>query len=317
MATHTTDAVPAGQRIAFWREGVMRRLAPVADAEDGTAFRARLNLIQGDGAEIVDVVSDGWRAHRDARRCRQDGYDDISFDLLVSGRLSVAHGSEGPSPRHLDELTLLDSARPLETVRARHRNISLIIGRDRILEAVGTLPPFPGRVRPHGLVSLLKSQLRVTADLAADLSPEERILAVQVAADLAMAVLRSEANRAFDPDQFSLGMFEGAKILIERECTDPEFGPAQIVLGLGCSRAALYRAFAAGGIGVAAAIWKARIEHARQLLASPRHAGLTISEIAFRSGFVDPPTFNRMFKRDYGMTPQETRHGFRVKTAVL
>jgi len=312
MATHATDAVPAGQRIAFWRDGVMRRLAPIADADNGAAFRARLNLIQGDGAEIVDVVSDGWRAERDARRCRRDGYDDISFDLLVSGRLSTAHGPDGPRRHHLNELTLLDTARPLETVRSRHRNISLIIARDGILEAVGALSRVPGRLQPHGLVSLLKSQMRMTADLASGLSPEERVLAVRIAADLAMAVLQSETQGAFDPEQFSLGLFEGAQMLIARKCTDPEFGPAEIVMVLGCSRAALYRAFAAHSLSVAAAIWGARTEHASHLLASPRHAGLTIGEIAFRSGFVDHTNFNRMFKRRYGLTPQEARHSHRA-----
>ena len=316
MSTHATDMVPVGQRIAFWREGVMRRLAPIADTENGAAFRARLNLIQGDNAEIVDVVSDGWRAERDAGRCRRDGYDDISFDLLVSGRLSTAHGSNGPRQHHLNELTLLDTARPLETVRSRHRNISLIIARDSIQDAAGALPLFPGRLRPHGLVPLLKSQMRITADLAAGLSPEERVLAVRIAADLAMAVLQSETHGGFDPEQFSLGLFEGAKMLITRECIDPEFGPAQIVTALGCSRAALYRAFAARSLSVAAAIWEARTEHASHLLASTRHAGLTIGEIAFRSGFVDHPTFNRMFKRRYSMTPQEARHSHRAMAAA-
>jgi len=307
MVTHTTDAVPPGQRIAFWRDGVMRRLAPVANPDSGAGFRARLNLIQGDGAEMVDVVSDGWRAERDAGRCRRDGYDDLSFDLLVSGRLAIAHGANGPRQRHAGELTLLDTARPLETVRARHRNISLLIARDSIPKPAASLPRFPERLQPHGLVPLLKSQLRITADLAAGLSPEERVLAVRIAVDLAMAVLQSEARGRFDPEQFSLGLFEGARLLIARKCVDPEFGPAEIVIALGCSRTALYRAFAAHSLSVAAAIWGARTELASEMLASPRHGGLTIGEIAFRSGFIDHTNFNRMFKRRYGITPQDAR----------
>jgi AraC family transcriptional activator of tynA and feaB len=316
MVTHTTDAVPPGQRIAFWRDGVMRRLAPIADVDGAAAFRARLNLIQGDGAEMVDVVSHGWRAERDAGRCRRDGYDDLSFDLLVSGRLSVAYGSNAPRRRRINELTLLDTAQPLETIRARHRNISLLIARDSIPKPAACLPRFPERLQPHGLVPLLKSQLRITADMAVVLSPEERVLAMRIATDLAMAALQSEAQGRFDPEQFPLGLFEGAKMLIARKCTDPEFGPAQIVTALGCSRAALYRAFAAHGLSVAAAIWAARTEHASDMLASTPHAGLTIGEVAFRSGFVDHPTFNRMFKRRYSVTPQEARHRHQAMAAA-
>ena len=43
------------------------------------------------------------------------------------------------------------------------------------------------------------------------------------------------------------------------------------------------------------------------MLTSPGHEDLLISEIAFRSGFLDQPTFNRMFKRRFGLTPREVR----------
>jgi AraC-like DNA-binding protein len=39
------------------------------------------------------------------------------------------------------------------------------------------------------------------------------------------------------------------------------------------------------------------------MLTGPSHGDLLISEIAFRSGFLDQPTFNRMFKRRYAITP--------------
>jgi AraC-like DNA-binding protein len=43
------------------------------------------------------------------------------------------------------------------------------------------------------------------------------------------------------------------------------------------------------------------------MLSSPGHEDLLISEIAFRNGFLDQPTFNRMFKRRFGLTPREVR----------
>jgi AraC-like DNA-binding protein len=87
--------------------------------------------------------------------------------------------------------------------------------------------------------------------------------------------------------------------------------PDRIVQGLGCSRAALYRTFAAHGRSVAAAIWQARLERARGMLASPDGIGFLISEIAVLSGFHDMPSFARMFKRRYGMTPRDAREASR------
>jgi transcriptional regulator GlxA family with amidase domain len=53
--------------------------------------------------------------------------------------------------------------------------------------------------------------------------------------------------------------------------------------------------------------WSARLELAQDMLSSALYSHLRISEIAFRSGFIDHPTFNRMFKRRYGISPQAAR----------
>lgn len=311
MVTRTTDSVSPAERLDFWREGVMRRLNPEGTAPEGRTFRARLNRIQGDEAELVDVVSDGWTARRDRERCRRDGYDDISFDLLAAGSSSHRWGTEERRLRPGD-LMLVDSARPMNWKRGPHRVISLIIPRDRL-----PVPAqFPFRLQPRGLATLLQSHLLQTADQAMDLSPEQRVLAIRVASDLALAVLQSEAEGGFDADRLSTGLYEGAITLIAKQCADPEFGPLQLAAMLGCSRATLYRAFSAKGESIAATIWNARTERAHRMLASPHHAGLMIGEIAFRSGFVDHPTFNRMFKRRYGMTPQETRQSHQEMTAA-
>lgn len=67
------------------------------------------------------------------------------------------------------------------------------------------------------------------------------------------------------------------------------------------------RSFAKHGESVSAAIWQARLVCARRMLGSPAGIGLLIAEIAALSGFREMPTFTRMFKRRYGMTPGDAR----------
>ena len=50
-----------------------------------------------------------------------------------------------------------------------------------------------------------------------------------------------------------------------------------------------------------------RLDRAWGMLTAAGQAHLLVSEIAFRCGFLDQPTFNRMFKRRYGLTPREAR----------
>jgi AraC-like DNA-binding protein len=50
-----------------------------------------------------------------------------------------------------------------------------------------------------------------------------------------------------------------------------------------------------------------RLARAHRMLTSPRHAGETISVIAFAVGFADLSHFNRAFRRRYGCTPSDVR----------
>ena len=54
-------------------------------------------------------------------------------------------------------------------------------------------------------------------------------------------------------------------------------------------------------------IWKRRLEFARADLSDPRHAGQSISEIAYRWGFNDVAHFSRAFRKAFEMTPKDYR----------
>ena len=53
-----------------------------------------------------------------------------------------------------------------------------------------------------------------------------------------------------------------------------------------------------------------RFQKAKELLINP---SLSIASIAYDCGFTDPGYFSRVFKQDYGVTPQE----WRVKNRVV
>jgi AraC-like DNA-binding protein len=50
-----------------------------------------------------------------------------------------------------------------------------------------------------------------------------------------------------------------------------------------------------------------RLAYARRLLNDPRFSSRPIASIAFDAGFADLSTFNRAFRRRFGMTPSEMR----------
>lgn len=308
LLVHTTDGVPAAQRLAYWREGVIRRMVPVAVGGAARAFHGRMRRIVGDGLELIEHASGDVVAVRSPARCRVDGCDDVTIDMMRRCcRASMEHGAT--QRIEAGDLYLVDYAKPSEVIRGTHCTVGVTMSRRLAREVLGadTDPRAGMKFAPSGLARVLCQHLQLTFDEADRMSKAERAVAAKVAKDMALALLQVSHATARDRESLAHGFYHGALGLNERECGDPGLTPGRIAMAVGCSRAALYRAFAEHGETVSAAIWQARLERARRMLTSAEGVCLRIFEIAGRSGFRDLPSFSRMFKQRYGMTPSEAR----------
>jgi AraC-like DNA-binding protein len=312
LVVHTTDGVRAAERLSYWREGVMRRMVPLAVEGTAHPFRGRMRRILGNGLELIEYASADVVAVRSPARCRIDGCDDIAIDMM---RRCTAAWMEHRGTHQLKahDLYLVDYARPSEVRRGAHCTVGLTMSRGlaRTVLGDGVEPRAGFRFPSTGLARVLRHHLQATFDEADRMSVAERAAAARAAKDMALALLQVAHQGRADDDRFAHGFHRAAVALIERECGDPDLTPERIALALGCSRAALYRAFAKEGESVAAAIWEARLERARRMLTSPEGIGSLIAEIAGLSGFREMPSFTRMFKRRYGITPRDAREAAR------
>jgi AraC-like DNA-binding protein len=312
LLTHTTDGVPTAQRLAYWREGVLRRMVPLAVEGTANPFRGRMRRIIGDGLELIEFASEDVVAVRPPERCRIDGCDDIAIDMMRRCTNTwMEHG--GTQRIKAGDLYLVDYARPSEVRRSSHCTVGLTMSRRVSREVLrADSEPRAGMKFPSdGLALVLRRHLQATFDEADKMALAERAAAAKAAKDMALALLQASHGGMPDPERFAHSFYCAALGLIDRECGDPDLTPERIASALGCSRASLYRAFAKHAESVAAAIWQARLERARRMLSSSEGIGLLISEIAALSGFRDMPTFTRMFKRCHGMTPRDAREASR------
>jgi AraC-like DNA-binding protein len=305
----TTAGIAPRERLAFWRDAVLKRMVPLKALDPERPFKARLRRVVGLGAELVEHSSDAILAERTEQRCAADDIDDIGVDLMMdcqSARLD--HGGERRI--RAGDVSVLDYAQPSQVMRSRHRAIGLILSRRQVCEALGAdLPPLSGRSLPtDGIGAVLRSHLQATLVEAPRMTPAERLVAIAAGVEMTLAALQAEHRGVADPEQFAGGFYLAACRKIERDCADPQLTPEIVALSLGSSRASLYRMFFRHGQSVSAMIWMKRLDRAWQMLTGPSHGDLLVSEIAFRSGFLDQPTFNRMFKRRYGITPREARN---------
>lgn len=303
----TTALQPTSQQFDFYRAGMLRRVLPTV-RHPKSAFRARMRLVVGRSAELVEHRSDSVDVERSAQRLRGDGCDDISIDLMrLCATCAISQG--GDRVLRSGELCFIDYGQPLSMIRSRHIANGIIVSRARVREAVGSdVSSLVGKPIPKaGLASVLSRHLVTTFDEAGKMSASERAAATDAAVEMMLALLRTRLGRTVDEDGFPAGFYQAARIAIERHCTDPDLTPGRVAAIVGCSRASLYRAFANHEETVAHAIWIARLERALQLLTSCRNGEPPVSDIAWRCGFRQPASFTRMFRRHYGFSPSDAR----------
>ncbi|MDM9625593.1 helix-turn-helix domain-containing protein [Rhizobium sp. S152] len=96
-----------------------------------------------------------------------------------------------------------------------------------------------------------------------------------------------------------------AKRIISAQLADRDLSPEKLCRDLNVSRSRLYRIFEPCG-GIFNFIRRQRLLRTRDILADNRERR-SISLIAEEWGFMDPSTYSRTFRREFGVTPKEAR----------
>lgn len=305
----STDDVPSNERFAFMQRLNLDRLTLTRPPGGSEGFEMRLRRIFGRDAHLMETSGAALRVERTREHALRDGVDYVSFNVVAQGqRFVVEHNGHNHRLR-TGMAFLVDSAEPIVMDMPRHVMLSLFVPRYRLVDAVGGVPACMPEALAcgRGLGAVLAAQLQAVAHEAVHMTAAQRITMVGIMVDLAMNSLQTALGADARQMQAYEDVYLAACRLIRERCTDPQLEPGVIAAALHCSRAKLYRAFAAHGEGVAQRIWEARLTLARNMIESRRHSQLTLGEIALRCGYLDQPAFNRMFRRRHGMTPGEAR----------
>lgn len=305
----TTDSVAVGDRIGYWRDAVLRRTRPEIVRSE-RQFTARLRRIVLSDVELIEHASERIVSSRAAGRSRFEGGDDIAIELMRRGTTNLTHNGE--HRLKAGDMWLVDYALPLRTELSPHRACGVVLSRRSVQEVLGAdLSRLGGhRLAARGLGAVVRAHMTATLDEAPYMSTQQRIAAVKALAGMALVALQNARFGSADPDQLGEGLYRAALALIKHHCVDPDLSPERIARGVGCSRASLYRLFAGRDQGVAEVIWHARLERVYRELSSAAGVGITIGDLALQCGFSDLSSFGRMFKRRYGMAPQEVRRAW-------
>ncbi|MBA4034637.1 MAG: hypothetical protein C0480_08575 [Bradyrhizobium sp.] len=309
----STRELPRSRQLEAWRDWYAGsfEVGPL-DASD-RGFAGDSEVWKLDGMALVSVSAPPLRAMRTKSLIRRDPTDHWVITIgkraatglmLERDQTSVPAGV--PFVLSLGEFSAnqrdLDDRLQLNIVRDKFGALApaLDAARGRIVNT-----PLGGMLAEY--IRLLERQLPGLTDEAAKGLPQA--IAAMVAACIAPSVDRVTSAH----EQISATLKEKARRCIQRNLRSPHLGANMLCRELGMSRSSLYRLLEAEG-GVERYIQYHRMAESFAQLSDPFNTQ-PIVVIADELGMLDPSSFSRAFRRQFGISPIDVREAARAGLA--
>jgi AraC-like DNA-binding protein len=300
VSRFSTRKIPERERFDLWVAGShcdCRLRDRDSISFSGEASGAALgSLILSERKWSDPQRSASYEVRRTARRIRTDGHDFYRFTIF--SQAADLEGAKQPG-----ELILLDAAQPLEGVVEPGQSISLALPRDALPRHAER---WHGRALSSGIGRLLNDHLRSLSRNLPVLRERDVPYVVESTLQLLTAAVMPTADtvrQASAPIRDAL--VNRVLRYIDMNLLEADLTPDRICRDIGLSRAKLYQLFEGSG-GVMRQIQRKRLQRVYRLLANPNRARARIAEIAWRHGFSNEKYFYRLFKAEFGHTPNET-----------
>jgi AraC family transcriptional activator of tynA and feaB len=276
-----------------------------------TRFRAAVTRRAIGDVMVVDCVAVPFSGHRDRALIGDSpagsDHDVLGFQFVSRGVEMVREGTREMALTPGD-IVLWDGAQPTEIeVVEEFSKRTMLFPRERVLAvcprlgSIETLPSLEG----SPVARLLARYINALAVEQPTLDPA----AGSAAVDAALELLRAAIEPSLPADRGAARAAMRAEVTryVRRHLQDPDLAPATIARAYAISVRTLYALFEDTEASVAGLIRSGRLARCLEDLRQPNSGSVT--EIAFRWGFCDAAHFSRAFKREYGITPSEVRHG--------
>jgi AraC-like DNA-binding protein len=311
MIAMTTDSVGPQERVEYWEDLVARHVTPMRIEPSGRSpLRGAVQAQVIGNVTVAEVSGYGIKAsHTRAEVAHTTNHlyaacVNLDGDAQIKRRGEQITFQKGDvfitDSRH--EFTL-DLERPW-----RHLVVSLPT---HWIDSRVTRPDLlAGMVdRDHPLTRLWATHLADGFAMASSFSPAAATLFARHSVELLAQVLdEAHYDQPTPSDAQRAALFLHACQLIALRFGDPNLGPDQIARDLQISTRSLARIFAAHNETVIRRVFDERVSQAMKLLAAPKAAHRSITEIAFACGFNDSSHFGRVFAARVQMTPSQWRN---------
>lgn len=316
-ASWTSAGIARSEAVRQWQDWAARTIAPIdVCVFDESAFAARWSSHGVGQLRLLRLEAPAQRVvHNGAEASGGAGKAAPSIQLVYArkGALKTRMGGKRFTVRP-GEFVLLDNTRFYQMeMDSAHEAIDLMMPLgwlDRYLPDPGALLGRPvsakdGWGAPLG--SLLETLVEALGAEGIDETPLPRpMIAEQVGTLLTLATgFHEPATESRHRGQLARQVLRR----IETDFADPELSPEGLAAELGISKRYLQQLLAGSGTSFVQELTATRLDRASDMLTDPRARALTVGEIAFRCGFLDPGYFARAFRKRFGLTPSAWRGG--------
>ncbi|MFK3978793.1 helix-turn-helix domain-containing protein [Micromonospora sp. NPDC050397] len=285
-------------------------------ARTGAGFRGRMTQQRlGAAVTLTRARSGPMRTIRtDRMAARASGSDLMTFCVHVSGRGYVHQHGRFAELTH-GSAVLYEARSPWELASpADSQSLALQFSRDLLpLRSSKITESCARELSPASpAVGILAEYLDRLDGLADDLSGDQRIDAGQAAIDLLVMALRDVAPTVSIGDGSTKVLLEMLQAHVRDHFADALLTVEELARRHHMSVRHVYTLFELAETTPGAFIREQRLRVGASMLTDPRYDRLTVPKIAQAAGFLDPRTFERAFRRQYGMAPGGWRRQHRA-----
>lgn len=267
-----------------------------------TGFSSRTTAYRFGTASIARARSVPQTLSRGADEIGRSGIDHISVIMNQARTVGDCDGRDVDAAA--GSVQFRDLTRPSTSRIDGIDVINLMVPRS-------SLPSWMAGRGLHGLVlpatsaggRLVRSHLCTLGDVAADLSEDEGVAAIEATFIIAERFLgQASPVTPLQTEAIHRTIRQRALRLIDALLSQGPIETAWIACALGVSRSSLYRAFETTG-GVQACILSRRLDRAYVTIRMHHGAVLPLTEIATQHGFASEIIFVRAFRERFGFRP--------------
>lgn len=270
-------------------------------------IKAKITSYLIDEIMLIDCLTLNQFFFRKNTQIAKDSLDHIIIQYFISGSTLNLKRKDAIHCEN-ERLIIIDTARPWEAYNTNFQNLSLVIPRRLLYNKKLDLDIQHGRVlecNKNPFAHLLMNHILSLYSNIESFSQEDAYQLVSPSIDIVVAALSYTQNNSMEyfVRQNNMATTFKIKEFIELNLTNSNLCIELILVKFNLTKSTLYRLFPNEYGGIKKYIQMRRLSLAFRLLKNKKNK-LSISEIAYRTGFESQSSFSRAFKNHFYQSPK-------------